>query len=368
MPMDGDARERADLESPRDAPQIFEELALGVVGQESGKRDLATLLAMHVQSTAIEYLNPAHAAPNALIIGPTGVGKTHAIRTAAEALQIPLAIADATHMSSSAFADESLDMVLIELVRSSRRLIREKSKPVGYDEPPDLDELYNAQRGIVFIDEFDKLAIRSGNREDRNELVQRRLLQFIDGASVTLSSSRHTGEDELTFQTAGILFVVAGAFTDLLADPGGRTHKAMRSMQRHNHVISEDIVRYGFMKELIARIPVIIEFSPLTEEDLTRILQTPSIDPSQFYVQYLRSLGTELKIKEDAQRWIAARAAELDVGARGLHQVLFPILSLLSQDMENDEDKRPDLVELDVRQVQDLARKVEGRRSDRPTR
>ncbi|WP_420312221.1 AAA family ATPase [Streptomyces sp. YS-B37] len=339
-----------------DAPFIYDQLAVGVVGQETGKRDLATLLAMHVRSLVEGDINLAHTAPNALIIGPTGVGKTHAIRTAAAALRLPLAIADATRLATSAFGDESLDDVLIELLRASRRQVTEKG------EVPELEELKDARRGIVFIDEFDKLATDLDGRDGRNEIVQRRLLQFIDGAAVTLPPGMHIGDDEMVFDTAGVLFIVAGAFTDLLAGLGGRPHEVMRGMARHDHVISQDLVRYGFMPELIARLPVIIEFSPLSEDDLVGILQNKQTDPSQFYVNYMRSMGTELIIKADAQHWIAAAAARLKVGARGLHQVLFPMLSLVSQELEN-ENPRPERFIVDKQAAEDLTRRVEYRRS-----
>jgi len=361
--MSDDDEPTSDILKLHSAPTIFRRLS-SVVGQEVGKRDLATLLAMHVQWFLNGKSDPAHSAPNALIIGPTGVGKTHAIQTAADALRIPLAIADATRLSTTGIGEESLDTVLVELLRASRRLIGSRAGDRESDEPPELEELVLARKGIVFLDEFDKLARHGNSQDDRAELVQRRLLQFIDGARVTLPPSHHVGEGEMVFDTAGLLFVVAGAFTDLLAKTGDRPHKVMRRLARHNHVIPQDLERYGFMKELVARIPVIIEFSALSEEDLAGILRTKQVDPSQFYVEYLASLGTTLKITDEARRWIAANAAELEVGARGLHQVLFPVLSLLSQDVENNREA-PNTIVLDETLVSKLARRVEERRDVR---
>ncbi|MGW2961363.1 AAA family ATPase [Streptomyces sp. NPDC001220] len=347
------------------ASAIYEGLG-DVIGQENGKRDLATLLAMHVQGQVKRPVNPAHTAPNALIIGPTGVGKTHAIRTAAAVLELPLAIVDATRLATSAYGDEQLDEVLIELLRASRgRLKQHASQPLlDKADLSELEELKDAEQGIVFIDEFDKLATDARVRDDRNELVQRRLLQFIDGTRVSLRPGNHIGEDELPFDTAGVLFLVAGAFTDLLEDLGGRPHEVMRGMARHNHVISQDLVRYGFMPELIARIPVIIEFSGLGEEELVGIMRNEATDPSQFYVTYLRSLGVELSIADEAQHWIAAAAAKLKIGARGLHQILFPLLSLLSQEVER-AVSRPARVHLDKKTAEELARRVEYRKNGR---
>ncbi|MGW3092266.1 AAA family ATPase [Streptomyces sp. NPDC001102] len=349
-----------------DASSIYDAL-VDVIGQENGKRDLATLLAMHMQGQAKRPINPAHTAPNALIIGPTGVGKTHAIRTASAALELPLAIVDATRLATSAYGDELLDEVLIDLLRASRSRPAQQVRQQPLLDTADMSELEEvsyAEQGIVFIDEFDKLASDARGRNDRNELVQRRLLQFIDGTRVSLRPGNHVGDDELPFDTAGVLFLVAGAFTDLLEDLGGRPHEVMRGMVHHDHVISQDLVRYGFMPELIARIPVIIEFSALSEEELVGIMRNKATDPSQFYMMYLRSLGVELSIDEEAQYWIATAAAKLKIGARGLHQVLFPLLSLLSQEVEHI-IPRPASIHLDKKTAQELAWRAEYRRNGR---
>jgi len=350
-------------ESPQKVPsaarEIFADLNKQVVGQIPAKRDLATLLAMHLQW--FSQPNDEHTAPNALIIGPTGVGKTHAIRTAAKTLNIPLAIVDATRLGAFGGGD-SLEDVLIELLSASRRLIKDGRLPRGAVEDedlPELDEVDVARRGIVFIDEFDKLAIRGRPTSDRNELMQRRLLQFIDGTTITLNPTADASEAEVIFNTAGLLFVVAGAFTDLTSDPGGRSQETMRGLDLHDHVIPEDLVRFGFMKELIARVPVIIEFVDLIEADLREILKTPEVNPAVFYTKYLASLGTELVITDEAREWMASNAAKLEIGARGLHQVMFPLLALLSQQIE---EERAPKVFLDLEKLEALNSEIESRR------
>jgi ATP-dependent Clp protease ATP-binding subunit ClpX len=323
------------------------------------KRDLATLLAMHL--TWFSKADAVHTAPNALVIGPTGVGKTHAIKTAADALNIPLVIVDATRLSPHGPLGTNLEDVLLDLISAARRLISEGRVP-ELENMPELDELEVAKRGVVFIDEFDKLTNRSSSTGERNELLQRRMLQFVDGTTVTLNPNPETGEKEVQFNTGGLLFIAAGAFSNLLDDAGKRSQEQMRDMLQHNHVILEDLVRFGFMEELIARLPVIIEFSELQQEDLEEILRTEAVDPSVFYIRYLSSLGTRLEITSAARRYVAERALRLSIGARGLHQVLFPLLSLLSQEVE---DQPVASYELGLNEVSRLSRKVEERRNAR---
>ncbi|MCQ9135544.1 MULTISPECIES: AAA family ATPase [Streptomyces] len=344
------------------ARRILAELRKTVVGQETAIRDLATLLAMH--SEWFSKPDDDHTAPNALIIGPTGVGKTHAIRRAAQNLNIPLAVVDATQLGGVG-AGPNLDDILLELLTTSRRLMKEKKLPAGSlndDGLTYLDELKVASRGIVFIDEFDKLATRSKQTNERNELIQRRLLQFIDGASVTLNPSPEANDEEVTFNTAGLMFVVAGAFTGLTDDVGARPQPRARALDDPNQIIPDDLVRFGFMKELIARIPVIIVFEELGTADLVEILRNPAIDPSLFYRRYLKSLGADLVIDDSALARIAADAADLGIGARGLHQRLFPLLARLGQQVEDDPVRS---VVLDQPKIDALDQELEQRRLDR---
>jgi ATP-dependent Clp protease ATP-binding subunit ClpX len=341
---------------------IQEAINRKVVGQAAAKRDLATLLAMHLQWFA--HPDPEHTAPNALVIGPTGVGKTHAIRTAADSLNIPLVIVDSTRLSPHGYQGTSLEDVLVELISATRRLIREgrAQELVHALNLPELDELKIASRGVVFLDEFDKLSTRNKHTGERNELLQRRLLQFVDGTIVSLNPNPEHGEEEIQFDTGGLLFVAAGAFTNLLDDAAKRSQEQMREMLRHDHVIFEDLVRFGFMKELIARLPVVIEFVELTVEDLERILHTEAVDPSLFYSRYLASLGTRMTITPEAKCYIAERAAKIGIGARGLHQVLFPMLALASQDLEEEQLTEYVLTDDDAKS---LERRVEERRNVR---
>jgi len=226
----------------------------------------------------------------------------------------------------------------------------------------ELEEVEVAKRGVVFIDEFDKLAIRGQATGERNQILQRRLLQFVDGTAVSLKLDH--GAEEVLFDTGGVLFIAAGAFVEILEKTGERSHGAMRGLQNHDHVIAEDIVRYGFMKELVARLPVLIEFAALNTDELLEILNTPSVDPSKFYADYLESLGTTLEITDGAKLSIAKAAVQHEIGARGLHQVLFPILAAVSQEVEK---TRPESITLDVGMIKAINSKLEEQRHARRT-
>jgi len=344
---------------PNTSVDICGELTNNVVGQESAKRQLSTLLAMHLHWFVGHDLS--HAAPNALLIGPTGVGKTHAIGTAAKILNIPLVVVDATRLFPFGDQGPSLDGVLFELISAARRLINEqrvaRSANNGDSELSELDELEVARRGIIFIDEFDKLVDQSDSSSSRNQLLQRRLLQFIDGATISLNPLPRAGEEEIIFQTAGLLFVAAGAFTNLKKQAGPRSQNAMRDLNVNTGVTFEDLVHFGFMQELIARFPVKIEFGELTAADLEDILTNRAVDPTLFYTRYIKSLGTDVEVTKEARALIAQQALRFGVGARGLHQILFPMLTALSHEIED--KPRPHFC-LDVDEVVRLTDKISG--------
>ena len=338
---------------------IYAKLSEKVIGQESAKRNLATLLAMHLAWFARADMD--HTAPNALLIGPTGVGKTHAIRTAAQALEVPLIVVDGTRLSPQGYQGTSLEDLLIELIGVARKIISDPNRKIRAEDfgLSELDELEVARRGIIFIDEFDKINSKKSSTAERNELLQRRLLQFIDGTSVILNPHAESGEEEVIFDTAGILFVMSGAFTNLLSDTSKRPQARIREISRQNYVIFEDLVNFGFMKELIARLPVLIEFDKLSKDDLATIMRTEAVNPALFYSRYLSSLGIRLQIDDSAIGYIADKAERLELGARGLHQVLFPILSLLGQTLER--ASVHDYV-LDKEGVQNLIAQIEAGR------
>ncbi|MEU5046029.1 AAA family ATPase [Streptomyces griseorubiginosus] len=276
-----------------------------VVGQDRAINALSRLIDMHFAWTSAP--NPLHRPPNALIIGPTGTGKTHAIKVAAEALDIPCLVVDSTRLvSTGSSATLSLDGILHLLVKRAR-----SSK--GGDAPEE-----RAARGIIFLDEFDKL--RYGKTTEDTAAVQRRLLQFIESDSVDLAPSEF--DESRVVDTRGILFIAAGAFTNI------DRYRDQRAVGHGwgNFIRPEDVHRYGFIEELTARLPVIIRFDPLEVDALRRILEQPDISPLAFYRAYFHSHGLILDVDDGVLTEIAVAAQRSKLGARGLHQELFPVL------------------------------------------
>ncbi|MGE6955067.1 AAA family ATPase [Staphylococcus capitis] len=313
------------------AREIQSILSRTVVGQERAVHELSTLLAMHLHWFVSADLR--HPTPNALLVGPSGVGKTHAIVTAAQILNVPLVIVDATRLFPYGDQGPSFDSVLIQLISAARRLVRTQLA-IGNNDFAEVDELELARRGIIFIDEFDKLADQHDSSSSRNQFLQRRLLQFVDGATISLNPLPGPGEQEIIFETAGLLFVAAGAFTNLDRDAGRRSQVALRSMDSSDPALFEDVVRYGFIPELIARFPVKVQFDSLDASHLEAILCNENVNPAAFYTQYFHSLGVDVEVTRDARQYIAREARKFGVGARGLHQFLFPVFACLSRELE----------------------------------
>jgi len=330
------------------AHEIMTALAQRVVGQDQAIRTLSTLFGMHLHWFATPDVE--HTAPNALLIGPTGVGKTHAVRTAAESFQIPLVVVDAASLNLRGQGGTSFEDVLFQLIARARQTIRSGVLQRSFGDSDELDEVSFAMRGVVVIDEFDKLTV-ARDFNSHNLLLQRKLLEFVDGATVTLDSGSTLGGREIHFDTAGLLFVAAGTFSDLDSSVSQRSHVTMRSLQHPEGIIAEDFVRYGFLPELVARFPVLVQFAPLTSSSLELILQTPAVSPVVFYDRYLASLGTTLVISDSVMARLASMAERLGMGVRGLHQTLFPLMALLCRDIEDNPRSHYRIDDADLQQL-----------------
>jgi len=323
------------------AHQIKSYLDTKVVGQERAKTQISVLLSMHMNWFGRE--ERMHRSPNAIILGPTGVGKTHSLRVASEYLQIPFVSVDTTSLVPSGIMGLQIEDVLGDLVREAGEILQRK----GCLRHPN-DDVELARRGIIFFDEFDKINTASGSNynSSSNLSVQRRLLKLTDGAVLGTAVRGHgvSTATPVSIDTSGILIFTGGAFAGI-EDNKIRTLRDAElqrelSKTNPNVIVSEDIVNYGFMQELIARLPVLVEFEALTHEDLVKILDIPDVSPTQVWIAHFCQLGKELVIGEDAKDHAVRKAQVLKMGARGLHQVFFPALANLAFEIEASSDPR----------------------------
>jgi ATP-dependent Clp protease ATP-binding subunit ClpX len=322
----------------RTAHEIKEHLDRFVVGQDEAKVQLSVLFSMHLSWFSHE--NKMHRSPNAIIIGPTGVGKTHSIRIASDFLGLPFAVVDTTSLVPSGIAGLQIEDILEDLVRTASGMLGETidDHTVRFSDR----SIQLARRGIIFLDEFDKIATPDTSRDhDGNKWsVQRRLLKLIEGAVLGIGTRRHVDvRVPQTIDTSGILIVVGGAFDKIASqEVRNKRSQAIQREVRTDAIVSEDVMNYGFIPELVARLPIIIRYEPLNFNDLKRILEIAEVSPIQVWINHFNNIHKTLLVTDDAKEYAAEKAAKMSLGARGLQQVLFPCLAKLAYNMESSED------------------------------
>src|SRR5437764_8582620 len=333
--------------------RIFDQLNQWVIGQERAKKVLSVAVYNHYKRVAagMQIDDVELGKSNILLVGPTGCGKTLLAQTLAKIIDVPFSIADATSLTEAGYVGEDVENILLRLIQAA-----------------DFD-IARAERGIIYIDEIDKIARKSDNpsitRDVSGEGVQQALLKIVEGTIANVppqGGRKHPHQDFIQINTSNILFICGGAFEglDKIVEQRVGTNKSMGfrskaskdASEAHEsiltHLIPDDLLKYGLIPEFVGRLPVTVSLDSLDKDALIRILTEPKNAIIRQYQKFLQLDRVELVFTNDALDAAAEGAMKQRTGARGLRSIIEDVLLDVMYEIPSRGDVKKVIINADV--------------------